>query len=377
EGQTLTLTATIDPEMATDKTVIWSTSDEEVATVEEGVVTAVKAGQAVITAKTTNGLSANCNVTVTAQVIEPTGISLDKTEASIVEGQTLTLTATIDPELATDKTVIWSTSDEEVATVEDGVVTAVKAGQAVITAKTTNGLSATCNVTVTTQVIQADGITLDVTETDLMEGETLKLTATISPAETTDKSVTWTSSNVEVATVSDGVVTALKPGEVIITASTVNGLTASCHITVIEKEPEVILVSEIIITPESVEALPGTEVQLEATVFPAEATNPSLEWSTSDAKVATVDESGLVKIISEGRAVITAIATDGSGVTAQCIVDGLTGIEVLLMQEGNADIFDMRGILIKKNADRSEISSLPNGVYILRIQGKTYKILKR
>ncbi|MDE6555898.1 MAG: C10 family peptidase, partial [Duncaniella sp.] len=232
EGETLTLVATVLPETANDKSVIWASSNEEVATVDGGIVTALKPGEATITAVTSNHLQATCTVTVKAKIIEPTGISLDKTEASIVEGQTLTLTATIDPEMATDKTVIWSTSDEEVATVEEGVVTAVKAGQAVITAKTSNGLSATCNVTVTAQVIEPTGISLDKTEASIVEGQTLTLTATIDPEMATDKTVIWSSSDEEVATVEEGVVTAVKVGQAVITAKTSNGLSATCNVTV-------------------------------------------------------------------------------------------------------------------------------------------------
>ena len=146
EGGTTTLTATIAPSDATDKTVTWASDNEEVATVENGVVTAVKAGTATITA-TAGDYSASCVVTVDKKVIAVTGISLDKSTATIAEGETETLVATITPADATDKTVTWTSSDASIATVADGVVTAVKAGTATITA-TAGGYSATCVVTV-------------------------------------------------------------------------------------------------------------------------------------------------------------------------------------------------------------------------------------
>jgi transglutaminase/protease-like cytokinesis protein 3 len=146
EGESHTLAATVKPDDATDKTVEWSTSDAEVATVEAGVVTAVKEGTATITAKA-GEKTATCTVTVKKKVIAVESVELDKTELELTEGESQTLVATVKPDDATDKTVEWSTSDAEVATVEAGVVTAVKEGTATITAKA-GDKTATCAVTV-------------------------------------------------------------------------------------------------------------------------------------------------------------------------------------------------------------------------------------
>ncbi|MCD8128320.1 MAG: Ig-like domain-containing protein [Oscillospiraceae bacterium] len=151
-GETLTLAATVEPEDATDPTVTWTSDNESVATVTDGVVTAVAAGTATITA-TAGDCSVTCAVTVTEQdtTVDVTGVTLDKTEAKVTEGATLTLTATVEPEDATDPTVTWTSSDESVATVTDGVVTAVAAGTATITA-TAGDYAATCIVTVTEDI---------------------------------------------------------------------------------------------------------------------------------------------------------------------------------------------------------------------------------
>ena len=162
EGATVTLTATVTPGNATDKTVTWSTSNEAIATVSDGVVTGVKAGEVTITAKA-GDKSATCTVTVTAKQstedpddpIVVTGITLDKTTATVEEGAKVTLTATVTPDTATDKTVTWSTSNEAIATVSDGVVTGVKAGEVTITAKA-GDKSATCTVTVTAAATEPD-----------------------------------------------------------------------------------------------------------------------------------------------------------------------------------------------------------------------------
>jgi len=144
KGQSETLTATVGPADATDKTVTWSSSNPAAATVDaNGKVTAVGGGTATITAKA-GAKTATCEVTVNVSV---TGITLNKSTLKLDEGQTFTLVATVLPSDATDKTVTWTSSDPAVATVEGGVVKAIKVGTATITAKA-GDKTATCEVTV-------------------------------------------------------------------------------------------------------------------------------------------------------------------------------------------------------------------------------------
>ena len=147
EGESEMLTATVKPDNATDMTVTWTSSDASIAKVENGKVTAVKAGSATITAKA-GDKTATCTVTVNKKVVAVTSVALNKTELTLTEGDSETLTATVKPDDATDKTVTWTTSDASIATVDaNGKVTAVKAGLATITAKA-GDKSATCKVTV-------------------------------------------------------------------------------------------------------------------------------------------------------------------------------------------------------------------------------------
>lgn len=230
EGETLTLTATIKPDNATNKKVIWSSSNSSVATVDEGgTITAIASGSASITAKTEDGgKTATCSVKVNAQTHPVESVELNKTSASLKVGETTTLTATVKPDNASDKTVTWSSSDASVASVENGVVTAKKIGTATITAKA-GGKTATCSITV--EATPVSSIELDKTSASLKVGETITLTATVKPSNATNKKVIWSSSNEEVATVEDGVVTAIKEGEAIITAKTEDGgKTATCTI---------------------------------------------------------------------------------------------------------------------------------------------------
>ncbi len=242
EGESETLTATITPSNATgDKTVKWSSSNAEVAAVDSnGKVTAKKAGTAVITATSSNRKTASCTVTVKQKEIAITGVSLNKSTTSLTEGESETLTATITPSNATgDKTVKWSSSNAEVAAVDsNGKVTAKKAGTAVITATSSNRKTASCTVTVKQKEIAITGISLNKSTTSITEGESETLTATITPSNATgDKTVKWSSSNAEVAAVdSNGKVTAKKAGTAVITATSSNRKTASCTVTVKQKD---------------------------------------------------------------------------------------------------------------------------------------------
>lgn len=222
-GDTETLMATIKPDNATDKSVVWTSSDDAVASVSNGKITALKSGKATITAKS-GTCSAECEVTVS---VNTESIILDKTTLSLAIGETATLIATVKPDDATDKTVTWSSSDESVTKVDNGKVTAIKSGKATVTAKC-GGKTAECVVTVTVPV---SSITLDKTTLSLAIGESATLIATVKPDEATDKTVVWSSSDESIAKVDNGKVMALKIGFAIVTATAAN-FSVSCNVTV-------------------------------------------------------------------------------------------------------------------------------------------------
>ena len=254
QGSTDTLTVTYTPGDTTDdKTVTWTSDNEEVATVSGGTVSALKEGTATITA-TVGSCTAQCVVTVEKENTEPvkkplTAISLDKATMNLKQGSTDTLTVTYTPgDTTDDKTVTWTSDNEEVATVSGGTVSALKEGTATITA-TVGSCTAQCVVTVekeNTEPVKKPltAISLDKATMNLKQGSTDTLTVTYTPGDTTDdKTVTWTSDNEEVATVSGGTVSALKEGTATITA-TVGSCTAQCVVTVVPKQEQPNLPSE-------------------------------------------------------------------------------------------------------------------------------------
>ena len=324
-GETVTLTATVGPDDATDNTITWTTSDATVATVSNDVITAKKLGTATIIAKA-GDKTATCLIMVVPT--EVSSITLDKSSASLKVGETVTLTATVNPSDATDKTVTWTTSDATVATVSNGVVTAKKLGTATITAKA-GEKTATCSITVIPTPVTS--VTLSKTSASLKVGETVTLTATVNPSDATDKTVTWTTSDATVATVSNGVVTAKKLGTATITAKA-GDKTATCSITVIPTP-----VSSITLTLLSASLTVGESVTLSATVGPVDAIDKTVSWSSSDATVANVSN-GVVSAKKIGTATITAKAGNKTATCSITVVSAPVGSITLNLQSASLKV---------------------------------------
>ena len=231
-GETVQLQATVLPFDTTDPTVKWQSSDNSVATVSEnGLVEAVSEGEAIITA-ISGSSKALCEIKV--KPVIASAINLDIQQIILLIGETKQILATVYPENTTDKTVIWKSSNEEVATISDaGVVLANSEGMALITA-TCGEVSAIAFIDIHKPIIEAEEIILNCQEAEIKVGETLQLEATVLPEDTTDPALTWISSDEGVVTVSDdGILKAISAGEAIITA-TCGEVSAECHITVID-----------------------------------------------------------------------------------------------------------------------------------------------
>ena len=312
------LTATVNPNDATNKTVTWKSDKPEIVEVDSnGNVTAKAAGTATITA-TADGKSASCKVTVNGQpaTVPVQSVELNQTTLELKAGNTATLTATVKPDDATNRTVAWESNATNVATVDNsGKVTAVSEGTATITAKA-GEQTATCTVTVTKADVAVESVTLNPTTLTLEKGSTGTLTATVAPQNATNNTVTWSSSNPEVATVANGTVTAVSAGTATITVTTADGNhKATCTVTV---TPKTVPVSGIQVQGTATLYV-GNITKLTAKVEPTNATNPAVTWSSNNESVATVGTDGTVTAVSAGTATITVTTADGNK-TAECKV---------------------------------------------------------
>ncbi|MFQ9515238.1 MAG: Ig-like domain-containing protein [Eubacterium sp.] len=313
----------INPTNAADKSVIWTSSDENIATVDEnGLVTAVKAGIATITVTSVSNpeVTKECKVAV-AGSMEKTNVT-----ASKVEG-----TKNID--------VVWTAVESavnyEVYRVNDDTATKIYTGtefnfvdedlepgtysyyvKAIAPAdsdiyadsisETTEGVLIPVDVT---------GIELSESEATIYVGDSKQLTAFVTPDNATNKEVIWLSDNEEVIYVdSNGNVIAMKEGSAVITVKTVDGeFTATCTVNAIPVDATSVTLNKEVDTVEL-----GSTVQLEATVDPVNTTYTDITWNTADETIASVDENGLVTANAVGTTTITATAV--SGVKAECTI---------------------------------------------------------
>ncbi len=335
---TKTLNATVAPSNATDKTVTWTSSDSAVASVDQtGTITAVAAGTATITA-TAGDKTAVCVVTVNPAQSGEIAINvfnLTKTTLTLNTTDEETITPIIFPSNATNKTVTWTSSNAAVATVDQtGKVKAVAAGTATVTA-TAGGKTATCAVTVEERddTVRVSSVTLPATA-GVATGKTTALTATVLPANATNKTVSWASDNTAVATVSGGIVTGVSVGTANITA-TADGKTATCVVTVSADTIEVIGVT---ISKVTLDMKVGATDTLTAAVNPSNATNASISWSSSAPSVVSV-ENGQITALDSGVAKITATA---GGKSATCTV---TVTKIPSAPQGAVQIIKAKGDL--------------------------------
>lgn len=242
-GQTAQLTATVQPANADNQAVTWSSSDNNVVSVDAtGKITANAKGSATITVTTADGgKTATCTVTVTepAAPIEVTAIAL-KASTTIAIGDTETLTVTYTPADAnTGKALTWKSDNTAVATVDaNGVVKGIAAGTAKITATSTTNPAITATCAVTVQAVAVTGVSLNKTSINLQVGGSETLTATVAPANATNKEIIWNTSDGSIATINNGKVTAVAAGQTTITATTVDGnKTATCNVIVTAGPP--------------------------------------------------------------------------------------------------------------------------------------------
>ncbi|MBO5749002.1 MAG: Ig domain-containing protein, partial [Muribaculaceae bacterium] len=381
-NETTTLTATVLPETATNKSVTWTSSNEAVARVDaNGLVTAIAVGEATITATTTDGsdLSASCKVTVKSgstglpiSVTPKDGSTVAELQKIVFEFSVEDYPKSMDYDYSKNP-LLYNAAGEVVAEGHMGYEDASTymsiyvtfdapiTAEGVYTLKVPEGamreygvenpkLCPAMELTYTIIPVKAESITLDKTEVEIIVGETEFLTVTILPETTSNKTVVWSSSDEEVAVVNEyGVVTALAVGEATITATTADGsnLSASCQVTVVAALAESISLN---MTEASIEVSRTTT--LTATVLPETATNKTVTWTSSNEAVATVDANGLVTAIAVGEATITATTTDGSNLSASClvIVEALRGFPISITPASGSTVGELQRIVFEFSA---------------------------
>lgn len=325
-GETTQLNVVVKPENATNKKIEYSTTNANVATVDaNGLVKAVGEGRAYIYAKSADGPSDSVYVYVRKSVtpqppkeVKVTNVSVDRRYLTLEEGENYTLTATVSPADATNKTVNYSSSDSRVATVDaNGNIKAVKAGYAYIYAKSVDGPYAYSYVTVKAKEtpqppaeVKVTNITLDTRYLRLDAGKKYELNYTVYPYNATDKTLTWTSSNENVATVENGVITAIGRGSAYITATSTNGVQTTCYVDVYG-EAKPVKVTGIYFSDRQLGLKVGETKAASVLFTPNNATNKSVTYSSLNSSIARVDENGNITGVRPGTVYIYARSVDG------------------------------------------------------------------
>ena len=330
---TYSLSATIGPDDATDKTVSWvSASPSDVSVDATGTVKVLRnfSGSVIVTATSNNNAAATQDCSVSVNSVDVDGIALSDTSVTLYKGSFKQLSAVITPTGAADPGVSWTSSNESIVKVDgNGLITAVgipageTSAEATITAQSSNPLVyATCTVKVLPSVL-ITSLTLNKSELSMNVGDEETLTVTGTPSNATNKNLQWESSNTDVASVtSTGAYTAkviaAGKGSAVIKAKATDGSGkyVSCVVTVSN-----IQVLNVYLDKSSLDLSEGDTASIVATLYPTNATTKTLKWTSSNTSVAKVDSKGnVVAGATKGYAIITAAATDGSGKFAECVV---------------------------------------------------------
>lgn len=342
---TYQLSVSVLPSNADERGVTFESSNTAVATVSaSGLITAKGPGTATITvtAKDSSGKKATCTVTVTQPV---KGVTVSPSSVVIQKDNVQKLTASVVPENATNKKLIYKSSNETVAVVSnDGIITARSEGWATITvcSEENQAIYGTCTVKVGLPVYVTK-ITLDTTNVTMWAGATRQLGVSIEPANADIKTVTYGSSNPDVATVSsNGLITAKKKGTATITVTATDGSGKSASCAVIVKQP----VTGIQITPNGFTLVKGDVKDLKANVSPADADNPDVIWTSSNTNIAAVSSKGQVTAVNEGSCVITATCKDNASISASCTIVVGTPVTSVALAPNRASMNTGETILI-------------------------------
>lgn len=369
-GETRHIGATISPNDATNKVIIWASSDNTIASVDSnGNITSHSRGNVVITATSEENadISASCTVTIEQQV---TDVTLSQSALTLERNASYQLDVRVYPDNANNKDVIWYSTNEVIASVSNkGVITALMPGQSIIRVETIDGnYSAECALTVTQPV---ESVTVAPKTLMLKVGEERLIESSVLPTNANDKSVSWSSSDESIAVVNEeGELVGLQPGTVRIKATSNynNGIFDFCEVTVIQPATGIVL------DKTQVELIEEESMQLRANVLPENASNKGVSWTSSDMSIAMISQDGMLYAIKPGKATIMATAVDG-GFSALCrvVVMENSGIEsVIADKTSNVKVYNINGYLIYEG--RYSDAKLTPGFYILKSDGKSYKL---
>ena len=323
-----TLQAQVEPRDASNRNLVFASSDEGVFTAVKGNITGISPGEGILTITSESSPDAAARFRIL--VVQPvTKLAVESSAPNVVVGQQVTVSATVTPENATIQNVIWKSGDERIVTVDqDGTVTGVKRGNGRIIATAADGSNIRANFSI--KVVQnPENIMLPSDEATVDVGRNIACKATVEPKDTDNKKLIWTTSDERIATVDkNGRIKGISVGDCVVTCTSDALASVSSSMTVHVQQP----VKKLSFNAKNAYAYVKEGTQLSWTILPDDATNKRLEFKSSKESVATVDENGLVTGVGSGKASITAMTTDGSKRKASITVQvgkHVTGVQMV------------------------------------------------
>lgn len=370
KGDKFVLVPTVTPLDATNREVTFTSSDPSIASVDaSGIVTGLKGGKAIILATTVErGLVASCEVEVYEFV---TSVKIGDTSGSINYGESRLLSATVSPDSATNRGVIWSSSNNGVIQVSgNGMITAVGYGSAVITAMAADG-SGVYDQKTFTCIKPVSEIQVNPNYVSILEGQTAQVTATVVPADASIRGIEWSSSDESIAMVDyNGTITGIKAGVCYVYARSTdgNGVTATIKVTI----KPVVAATGVRLSSSSLSMLPGQTTTLKCKLRPSNSTDV-VEWISSDPAVATVSSNGVVTARGQGNCEIICITSSGAEGVCELNVLALNATRITIEQYDSygLDVFGATQRISWYSNNRRVATVSANGTVIGRSPGTT------
>ena len=383
-GESLQITAKVLPENATNATLKWKITPENILkpTAAPEQFTAQQVGEALVRAEAADGsgITAECKVVVKPRLVQ--AISLNATQKNLIIGESFAFTATAMPENATNRNVIWKlVSGDAISLSNTGVIQAKKVGEALVRAEAADGsgITAECKVVVKPRLVQA--ISLNATQKELIIGDSFTLTATLSPENATNHNVVWKLVSGDAISLSNtGVIQAKKVGEALVRAEAADGsgVAAECKVVV---KPR--LVQAISLNATQKEVIVGDSFTLTATLSPENATNRNVIWKLVSGDAISLSNTGVIQAKKVGVALVRAEAADGSGITAECKVvvkPRLVQAISLKLEKDTIDVgehFTVTAYVFPKNATNSTLQwSVSDPLLLKHLGAGSFEALK-
>ena len=368
-GDSYKLEYKILPENATNKTVSYHSSNEDVVVIENEKVKAIGSGDAVVSVVTADGNVDFCNIKVLKdenvkeeekeeidnKKIEVESIDIINKDMTINLDSYYHLRYTINPVNA-ETSVIWNSSDKKIVSISgDGLLIANGVGTATVTAHTLNGKKDSIKITVIKPIVEVSSVSFNQENINVIVGEKFKLVTNVNPSNATNKELTYSVNNDVVSVSKTGDVNALKVGKAVVTVSTSNGKKDTIVVNVVEKEIPINSIS-IGKVKDTIEV--GEKIQLTEIYNPSNATRKNIKWTSDNEKVAVVNEKGLVTAKGKGKVTITAEVNNKTAIVNFNVIKSVSAIS---LNESTISIN------INEKYDKLKVNVLPSDASVKKV----------